>query len=557
MRSPAAALAWEFHQRHRLGLIALFAYAVALVLIKLTVLEPGEPLNLDDSHALAAVVMVPLSTTFMYFLGVFSFGFDGDLTARQSMYPSRLFTLPITTRALAGWPMLYGVLAVAALLLGAASFVRWKTVGDLVLFDVQPWLAVPLLWPAALGAVFMAWTQVLTWMPYGLPGLRVVVAVFWLMTLDAAVIVALEYKVPDPVLVALLLPQLPLAYLAACFAVARARRGEAPDWRGVFTGLGGIASSLMSKRGHFASPAQAHLWFEWRRHGWSLPVWVGLLLPFELGLLFLARDEPEVLVFYTLLGVLLTPPVMASFVATTLSRPGTGARDDFGLSPFLATRPMTSVALIVPTLKAAMWSTLAAWGLVLLAIPLGLTWTGTLPVVIDWGSGMAEFFGPTRAVVVSGLILAGLMGWTWRRLVQRLCIGLTGRERLIKGTSFLSLSFLVVVAPFLQWLNDDSAARTAFLNGIPLILAVLVCVKVSAAAWIAMRLHDGRLIGQRALVGGAAAWLASVLILYALLVWFVQTPHIARYFLLLIAILQIPLARLSAAPLALAWNRHR
>jgi hypothetical protein len=48
-----------------------------------------------------------------------------------------------------------------------------------------------------------------------------------------------------------------------------------------------------------------------------------------------------------------------------------------------------------------------------------------------------------------------------------------------------------------------------------------------------------------------------VLGLYAVLVWFWSTPHVARYFLLLIAILEIPLARLSAAPLALAWNRHR
>ena len=35
-------------------------------------------------------------------------------------------------------------------------------------------------------------------------------------------------------MVAILAPQLPLAYLAACFAVARARRGDVPDWRGVF-----------------------------------------------------------------------------------------------------------------------------------------------------------------------------------------------------------------------------------------------------------------------------------------------------------------------------------
>ena len=37
----------------------------------------------------------------MYVLAVFSFGLAGDLTARHSMYPARLFTLPVSTAALA------------------------------------------------------------------------------------------------------------------------------------------------------------------------------------------------------------------------------------------------------------------------------------------------------------------------------------------------------------------------------------------------------------------------------------------------------------------------
>jgi hypothetical protein len=48
-----------------------------------------------------------------------------------------------------------------------------------------------------------------------------------------------------------------------------------------------------------------------------------------------------------------------------------------------------------------------------------------------------------------------------------------------------------------------------------------------------------------------------VLALYGLLVWLLDTPHIPHYLLMLLAILAIPLARLSAAPLALASNRHR
>jgi hypothetical protein len=64
-------------------------------------------------------------------------------------------------------------------------------------------------------------------------------------------------------------------------------------------------------------------------------------------------------------------------------------------------------------------------------------------------------------------------------------------------------------------------------------------------------------LGDRALVTAAAAWLVAVLALYGVLVWLADWPYVARYFLAMVAILAIPLARLAAAPLALAWNRHR
>jgi len=48
-----------------------------------------------------------------------------------------------------------------------------------------------------------------------------------------------------------------------------------------------------------------------------------------------------------------------------------------------------------------------------------------------------------------------------------------------------------------------------------------------------------------------------VLALHGLLVWLVDAPIFPSYLLLLVAILAIPLARVSAAPLALAWNRHQ
>ena len=52
------------------------------------------------------------------------------------------------------------------------------------------------------------------------------------------------------VMVAFLAPQVPLAYLVARFAVARARRGDVPDWRPMFARLGRIANVLPRQRFH-------------------------------------------------------------------------------------------------------------------------------------------------------------------------------------------------------------------------------------------------------------------------------------------------------------------
>src|SRR5258708_38173869 len=122
--------------------------------------------------------------------------------------------------------------------------------------------AVPMIWPALLAASLLAWTQALTWMPYPLPGLRVIVTVLWLVVIDAVILLALRYKASEPVMLAILAPHVPFAYLTARFAVARARRGDVPDWRGVFARLGRIAEVLPRRRERFLSRDRAQAWFE-------------------------------------------------------------------------------------------------------------------------------------------------------------------------------------------------------------------------------------------------------------------------------------------------------
>jgi hypothetical protein len=227
------------------------------------------------------------------------------------------------------------------------------------------------------------------------------------------------------------------------------------------------------------------------------------------------------------------------------------------VTPFIATRPLTSASLVGAKLKAATGSTLAAWLLVLVAIPIALRLSGTLPMVTEWKRQLIQAVGAPRAAVIVLLGLLALLAATWKQLVQSLYISMSGRGWIIKSSVFLALSFLAVIVPLAHWIVGNRVVMAALWTALPWIAALLVCLKISAAAWIAMRLHDKRLLSDRALLIGAACWDGIVFALYGLLLWLVPTLLLPAYLLALIAVLGVPLVRVSAAPLAFAWNRHR
>src|ERR1041384_8034068 len=534
MRSPAAAFAWEFRHRHRWGLIGIGVYVILLAGVKFVVVRRGLPINFDSAESFAFAVVVPLTATFLYFLAMFTYGLAGDVTARQSMFPTRLFTLPVSTAALVRWPMLYGGAAMVLLWFVTRAFALWPS-----------GIPVPVIWPAVLAPALLAWTQALMWMPSPLPGLRVVAAMLCLGTIDSMVLLALQFQASEPVMLAIALPQLPLSYAAARYAVARARRGDVPDWRAA---LGWLGSFGFRTQRRFATPASAQVWFEWRRYGKSLPILVGILLPLELALLWVTGGVP-VLVLEIVLGVLVTPVFMALFVAATVSR----SSDSGGLEPFIATRPLSDAALIAAKLQTTIWSTALAWILVLLAIPVALRWSGNGPMVVDRLGRFAASVGTLRATVFLLLVLLGFIAATWKQLVQNMYIGLTGRAWLIKGSVFVALAGIAFIGPTVQWIVDHAYVGRLW-SAIPLVLAILAGVKLAAAAWLGTRLHQDGCRDARTLVTGAACWLAAVLALHGVLVWLLDSPHIPSYLTALFAILFVPLTRLPAAPPAVDWD---
>jgi hypothetical protein len=531
------AFLWEFRRRHQLGLIALAGYLLLFSAIKFLWLGPGYPMRLDPPNGMAAFVFVPTTLTFLYFIGVFSYGLEGDLSARQSIYPPRMFTLPVTAAALAGWPMLYGTAAASSLYLLFALYMRLAGVS----------YQLPLVWPTLMVAVFIAWTQALVWMPYGMTGIRVVVTVLWLFMLDVVIIVAFEREASEAMMVALLAPNLPVAYFVAWVAVSRARRGTVPDWQSALSSSFDTVSSLTRRRRRFASAAQAQAWFERRRHARSLPWMVALVLPFLLWLLFVPGNDTPGIVTVTVILALLTPPFLA-FFAAAMAGPQT---------PFMVTRPMTTADLAASKLKATLWSAVAAWVVTLIVIPVALMWSETWPTIAGPIGRAIRFVGMPHAIGIGALALGTLVATTWRQLNQSLCIGLTARPWLIKSTVVVALASLTMVYPAYRLLIRNAALQTAIWNGFPWVLMVLVAMKCGAGSWLAIRLHDRALLSERAIVTLAACWLAAVAALFAGLTWFAASPAIPRYLIGSIAILLVPLVRVSAVPLALSWSRHR
>jgi hypothetical protein len=194
-----------------------------------------------------------------------------------------------------------------------------------------------------------------------------------------------------------------------------------------------------------------------------------------------------------------------------------------------------------------MRSTFAAWLLVLAATPIALKLSGASVIVIERAHQLFEIAGAPRAIAILLLGLLLFLASTWKQLVQSLYIGMSGREWLVKTSVFLTLLFIAIIGTF------SFRAGTLLWHGLPWIAAALVCLKIALAAWIAIRLRES----DRTLIIGAVCWNLAVFALFGLLVWIFPELLVRRYLLALIAILEVPLVRVSAAPLALAWNRHR
>jgi hypothetical protein len=150
-----------------------------------------------------------------------------------------------------------------------------------------------------------------------------------------------------------------------------------------------------------------------------------------------------------------------------------------------------------------------------------------------------------------------LVAWTWKRQVDSLVVGLTGRKWVIVTGILIAMITFAAVCILGGWVIDHPEKRQDLLEWLPWLLAGVLIVRLAATALACHHLLRRELLARRTLLRWIAAWLLLATTLFGLLAWSIRADRVPWYYLAFAVVWCLPMAHLAATPLALAWNRHR
>ena len=555
MHSPAAALTWELWHRHSPRLLAIVGLFLgfALVYPLLCAASGFNPASEDPLGEIARILSEPgmegftmlrffeillclflvcspwlamiaslLCVTWMFTL------IELDPKTKTLTFPSRLFTLPISTPFLAWSLMLSGMATMVVLHSGWIYFVRLPHVE---MFET---------YQSGLGwLTLLALAQGLVWALDGWPTTRMVlvVAVFFCFLFSPTQRHIFQYPWLLPALFF-------LGVVLARAGMQQVRHGQWQTWATPLQEMTRRPGAGIKDARRFGSPARAQLWFEWRSLARSMCFYAAGLTLVPVAILLVLRgwfgrplqDNDLSAITCYLLGV----PLFVHF-AFAISPSKTDL-------PFLLNRPLTNGELMMPKLKAAAISTVIAWGLVLAAL-CALPWLGNF-------LGVLHSFPPAGWAVLG----IGLIFLTWRFIPVSLGFAWSGNRRLAEMPLWIILLIGLPGGMILSAWAQDEAVWNTCCRLFPWLLAGLVALK-GLLAFAAFRLaHERRLLSRPELTGYLLVWgviVAVLLVMLGVMAWVIPPPDRGTMLCWALGIvLLVPLARVGFAPIALAWNRH-
>jgi hypothetical protein len=291
----------------------------------------------------------------------------------------------------------------------------------------------------------------------------------------------------------------------------------------------------------FASPAQAQLWFEWRRSARGLCFFAGglAILPVALHLLVRLTFGLGPISYDTLFGFagyLVAIPIFLHFCVAA-----SPARTD---ASFLMLRPLTNGQMMMAMLKATAITTIFSWLVVFLSL-------AALPLLGDFRAVVKALELPPRIWIIA---VPGFLLLTWRLIAVNLCFVWSGKRRLM-GMPVLLVVGIYASALTISILSQHQALWNSFCRLVPGVLAGLIVVKF-LLAYLAFRVSVKRgLLAPSAIMSYLGVWtLLAIALLIPTAILLHGTTLALPYALGII--LLVPLARIGFCPITLAWNRH-
>jgi hypothetical protein len=526
MRSIPLAMMWETLRRGRWNLVTSALAANAVPFLLFSILGHEAAIDPDDSSQIQMhVVFVQI---YPYIFGIAVLAAIGS--------PARLYALPIRTSTLVALQLLQTMTAVAAevfvstAVLNAMFGLRWPLWGPAlfgaaaaVVLQAATWLADRSLWLAPAialpGGTLGLWFKARYGPVFSRP------THYWdvVTPLDAATLVLIAV----------------FAYGVAVAGVARNRRGEPPMSIGLVDWLRRIFVAPRAAGAPFRTPADAQLWFEWRKKGLAMPALVALGLVLGLGLwLVTVRDAKALYEGFVAGGALFVP---AAFLCGLFMGHVGGRDGQLRIGHFLATRPMTTTDMARAILRCTAKSVLFGW----------LTWVVSFLALIGVLQAVGVGFPFKLPEPFGWWYLPATLVGAWAGCGVLYPLGLAGRQGLATGVIFWAVCLLVGLLLFSKLVLSREGQEQFIRWGLAALAIVLVAG--TAAAFVAARRRS--LIGMPTILTAAGAWgFASALVAFGR---FAAPADVLIAACVAAGVLALAVSPLATAPLALAWNRNR
>jgi hypothetical protein len=232
-------------------------------------------------------------------------------------------------------------------------------------------------------------------------------------------------------------------------------------------------------------------------------------------------------------------------------------KDRTGLATVVATVPTTDAAIVRAKLKVATYSTVLTWAFTAaaLAIVTVIALNGSIAKQIEAERFLRDTVqnnGSNQPLVLTACFAIALLIWTWKRTVNSHFNGLMGRAWIMGEVGLwvgAYFSLIIVVGLLFRAAGDTAIFRIAF--------ALVGCRIVLSGLALFGGVSRGAMTARTAVLS-IAAWLALAIGLTASFEWSLQDRAGRGIFDVAVwVVLIMPMTRLAALPLAVAWVRHR